>query len=249
MKLKIITFNIWDIPFWFSKKREERVHRIGDYLKSFNPDIICLQEAFDVKHRTRIHNALGRELYNIIEEYDETRRVLLFKRFDLTGGLVIFSKFPIETSVFYPFERPMRMALPERIGRKGFLKTLLKTPEGLLLVVNAHLYQGWRKHNQKMRTRQLQQLLENLNEGDHKLPIIMTGDFNEDGFKERKHFFTLIRNEKFEDSAVILKKQFEETCRTDNQYILNSLWERLHRLTPYRLDFIFSRPAKNQKIG
>jgi endonuclease/exonuclease/phosphatase family metal-dependent hydrolase len=142
MQIKVLTLNIWDIPFWFSTKRRERMRHLGPYLKEINPDIICLQEAFDVKHRELIHEALGKKNYHIVEEYDETRRVLLFKRFDLTGGLIIFSKFPIKENSFSHFRRPLRIAFSERVGRKGFLQALLETPMGPLLVVNTHLHSG-----------------------------------------------------------------------------------------------------------
>jgi len=110
MQLKLVTLNIWDIPFWFSLDREERIRRLGQCLDRISPDLICLQESFDVKHRHQIHEGLGRDKFNIIEEYDRTRRILLFKRLDLTGGLITFSRLPIISSRFIPFRRFVDMA-------------------------------------------------------------------------------------------------------------------------------------------
>jgi endonuclease/exonuclease/phosphatase family metal-dependent hydrolase len=59
MQLKLVTLNIWDIPFWFSLDREARLARLGQYLNKISPDLICLQESFDVKHRDDLYEYFG----------------------------------------------------------------------------------------------------------------------------------------------------------------------------------------------
>ncbi|KKU91663.1 MAG: hypothetical protein UY23_C0001G0269 [Candidatus Jorgensenbacteria bacterium GW2011_GWA1_48_11] len=241
MELKLLTFNIWDVPLHLSLNRHERAHRIGGYLKKWTPDIICLQEAFDVEHRRRIREDVGNHDYNIIEEYDETRRTLLFKRFDLTGGLVILSRYPIKESLFTPFKRPLRMTLPERIGRKGFLKALIETPAGPLLVVNTHLCSPGLWTNHRMRIFQIKQLLEDLG-GSNNVPIILAGDLNEDLALGGEDFFQLIKNAGFDDGAEFFGQAEKPTRRSENVY--DDKWYG-NGDGSHRLDYILLRNPKN----
>ena len=52
MTLKVLTLNIWDLPFWFVKDRKKRIKNLPEYLKKSGADIICLQESFDVENRS-----------------------------------------------------------------------------------------------------------------------------------------------------------------------------------------------------
>ena len=42
--MKIVSFNIWDLPVWFVQDRDERLVLMNDLLKNLDADIICLQE-------------------------------------------------------------------------------------------------------------------------------------------------------------------------------------------------------------
>jgi endonuclease/exonuclease/phosphatase family metal-dependent hydrolase len=245
MQLKVLTLNIWDIPFWFSTKRHYRIHQLGPYLKEIDPHLICLQEAFDVKHRTFIHEALGRKKFHIVEEFDETRRVLLFKRFDLTGGLVIFSKFPIKESSFSHFRRPLRLALPERIGRKGFLRVLIETPAGPLLVVNTHLHSGPKQQHRQIRYSQFKEVLGELDESRYQFSTILAGDLNEDIYAEPKDFLKLTEANGFEDPTIQLGTGAEATVKLENPY--GNMWF-YTRPRSKRIDYIFFRNAATLKI-
>ena len=180
MQLKLVTLNIWDIPFWFSLDREARIARLGQYLNKISPDLICLQESFDVKHRDHLYEYLGRDQFHIIEEYDRTRRVLLFKHLDLTGGLVTFSRLPIISSRFIPFRRFVDMDFAEYIARKGILETILTTSEGPLCLLNTHLHAGGLHVDVEtnIRRRQMNQIMKVL-VARNEMPIILAGDFNE----------------------------------------------------------------------
>src|SRR5262245_65866945 len=100
--LKIVSFNIWDLPYWFVKNRRQRILQIADYLQRLDAEIICLQESFDVHHRRLLYEHLGLERYYTSGGFEETRKVPLAV-FDTTGGLVIFSKFPIIQHKFISF--------------------------------------------------------------------------------------------------------------------------------------------------
>src|SRR5262245_7615675 len=101
-QLKIVSFNIWDLPYWFVKNRNQRILQIAEYLQRLDAEIICLQESFDVHHRRLLYEHLGLDKYYASGGFEETRKVPL-ALFDTTGGLVIFSKFPIIQHKFISF--------------------------------------------------------------------------------------------------------------------------------------------------
>src|SRR3989442_441322 len=91
-QLKIVSFNIWDLPYWFVKNREQRILQIAAYLQRLDAEIICLQESFDVHHRRLLYEHLGLDRYYASGGFEETRQVPLAS-FDTTAGLMVFSKF------------------------------------------------------------------------------------------------------------------------------------------------------------
>ena len=62
-QLKIVSFNIWDLPYWFVKNRRQRILQIAEYLRRLDAEIVCLQESFDVHHRRLLYEHLGLERY------------------------------------------------------------------------------------------------------------------------------------------------------------------------------------------
>jgi endonuclease/exonuclease/phosphatase family metal-dependent hydrolase len=113
-QLKIVSFNIWDLPYWFIRNRKQRILQIAEYLRRLDAEIVCLQESFDVHHRRVLYEYLGFQRYYASGGFEETRKAP-FAEFDTTGGLVIFSKFPILQSTFIPFHQ-FTPSLIERIG-------------------------------------------------------------------------------------------------------------------------------------
>ena len=217
MEIKILTFNIWDIPFWFCLNREKRIARLPEFIKKYDPDIICLQESFDTENRTLIHNSLGKSIYKAPDNYGKTRRILLYKKFDRSGGLLTLSKFKIKNTNFRPFKKHPLMSLPERLARKGFLETLLQTPKGPLLVFNIHFVGGVvTKTSKKIKLAQINMLLERLK--DEKITTIIAGDFNDEATDEKDNFSRLLEKLGFKNSAVFLKKTQRPTLRIDNPY-------------------------------
>jgi mRNA deadenylase 3'-5' endonuclease subunit Ccr4 len=103
-QLKIVSFNIWDLPYWFVKNREQRILQIAEYLRKLDAEIVCLQESFDVRHRRFLYESLGSDKYYASDGFETTRKAPL-ALFDTTGGLVIFSKFPIIQNKFIPFNQ------------------------------------------------------------------------------------------------------------------------------------------------
>lgn len=215
MSIKILSFNIWDVPFHLSKNRHERVHRLGSYLKENDADIVCLQESWDVKHRNRLHETLDRRIYNINEGSGHTRRVLFFKRLASNGGLVNFSKFPIKNSKFIPFRRFIDLVPSEFVARKGVLATTIETPEGRLFLMNTHFHPGNSSLDRKIRLKQLRQVFKAA-EDVKDTPILIAGDLNEKDIFEQKEFSSLIESAGFRDAAENQKEKNKPTVRVDN---------------------------------
>lgn len=137
--MKIISFNVWDLPLFFVRNRKSRFEGLLKYLEKSDADIVCLQEAFDVDHRERLIERF-KDKYNHIGDAD-SRKILFTKVFDKTGGLMILSKFPVKFKRFVPYSRIFNFAVGEIFARKGFLEAILETPTGDLRVINTHLHE------------------------------------------------------------------------------------------------------------
>jgi len=237
--MKIISLNIWDVPLWFSVKRGERISRLGEFFKKQGVEIICLQESFDVKHRNDLHNYLGKSFYKASESdtNGKTRRVLLFKRLDLTGGLVTFSKLPIRKSYFVHFRRFVDMLFFEYIGRKGVLETIIETPKGPLLVMNTHFHTGRTSVDHRVRLKQLRQLLKAA-KAVRNMPTIIAGDFNENDMFKEKDFAHLLRKAGFQDPARGEKEEARPTIRFGNRYASKTWFNRSPKSR--RIDYILT---------
>lgn len=230
MKFDVLSFNIWDLPLFFVKHRRERVLSIAEYLVKQNADVICLQEAFDVEHRVFLAEKLKTHGYYAAYGTHRMRKILFLKVFDATGGLLIFSKFPIRSSHFTSFSRYQNSALGEFLAQKGFLETMLETPRGLLRVVNTHLHEEtpW-FIDKSIRLRQLRQLFDVMNGGD--IPTILTGDLNQPAIANQEEFAELFKSVGFAHPM----SAAAPTYRPTNRYVDNWI-NRTHR--PKRYDYI-----------
>lgn len=166
--LKIITFNVWDLPLSFASRRKTRMQKIASYLAESKADIIFLQEVWYHDTRKLFKDCLSDGYYEI--ESSSIRR----KGFSNScGGLLIFSKFNFADSSFrrFPF---LAWPLSECVGRKGVLLAYVATPWGKLRLINLHLYQP----RFQPRWQQFQVVRQEL-ERDSETPTILAGDFNE----------------------------------------------------------------------
>ncbi len=228
--MKIISFNIWDLPFLFVKERYKRVGLIAKYLSELDADIICLQESFDVDDRKLIYNFLASKGYYATRGLDK-KRLVPFTILDTTGGLVIFSKFKIKEDKFTPF-KIFEYSIFEYFGRKGILEAVLETPAGSLYVVNSHLHSGDYNFDQKIRSSQLKRIFEIVSRRKE-LPAIFTGDLNQHGITDT------------EDAQLFLENGFIHPVLVKEEIIIpsyrleNPLVNRLRTKKSARLDYIF----------
>ncbi len=184
MNIKVLSFNIWDLPLFFVKNRAERFAGLLEYLKKTDADIVCLQEAFDVHHRERLIESF-KDKYEYVGDGD-FRKLLFFKVFDKTGGLMVLSKFPVKFKRFVPYSRLFNSAIGELFARKGFLEVILETPNGDLRVINTHLHEETPFFDRSVRLAQLRKIfnmIENKN-----FPTLLMGDFNQHSMAHQKDF-------------------------------------------------------------
>src|SRR5262245_60752580 len=190
-QLRIVSFNIWDLPCWFVKNRQQRILQIAEYLQRLDAEIVCLQESFDIHHRRLLYERLGFDRYYASGGFEATRKAPL-SVLDTTGGLVIFSKFPIIQDAFRPFNQ-FTPSLVERIGRKGVLEATIEAPYGIMQVFNTHLHKGQNSFSHSIRVKQLKSILERMRTQRH-WPVILAGDFNEHALMEQKKFVTMLQS-------------------------------------------------------
>jgi endonuclease/exonuclease/phosphatase family metal-dependent hydrolase len=234
-QLRIVSFNIWDLPYWFVKNRKQRILQIAEYLQRLDAEIICLQESFDVHHRRLLYEHLGLERYYASGGFEETRKVPLAS-FDTTGGLVIFSKFPIIQSKFIPFNQ-FTPSLIEHIGRKGLLEATIETPYGVIQVFNIHLHVGKNFLAHSIRVKQLKSVLDRM-KSQPNLPIILAGDFNENALMEQKEFVTILQSRGLTHSLHFEQYEFMPSYRIKNPFVNN--WLNRSKYSR-RLDYILVR--------
>ena len=238
-QLKIVSFNIWDLPYWFVKNRQQRILQIADYLQRLDAEIVCLQESFDVRHRRLLYERLGMERYYASGGFEETRKVP-FAVFDTTGGLVIFSKFPIMQYQFTPFHH-FTPSVVERIGRKGVLEATIETPHGIMQVFNIHLHVGNHFFAHKIRVKQLKSVLERMQIQPH-LPSILAGDFNENALMEQKKFVTMLQSRGLVHSLHFEPYEFMPSYRIKNPLV--NTWINRAKYSR-RLDYILVNLTEN----
>ena len=234
-QVKIVSFNIWDLPYWFVKHRQQRIRHIAAYLRRLDAEIICLQESFDVHHRRLIYEHLGVERYYASGGLEATRHAPLAS-FDTTGGLVILSKFPISESHFRPFTQ-FTPSWIERIARKGVLEATLETPYGRMQVCNIHVHAGKHVLARRIRFKQLKSVVERM-QGQCNVPAILAGDFNEHGLMEHQKLTHLLQSRHLTHTVPGEHGPCLPSYRVENPLVHH--W--LNRSTDSRrLDYIFIR--------
>ena len=200
---------------------------------------MCLQESFDVQHRRLLYERLGMERYYASGGFDETRKVP-FAVFDTTGGLVIFSKFPILQYRFTPFHH-FTPSVVERIGRKGVLEATIETPHGIMQVFNIHLHVGNHFFAHNLRAKQLKSVLERMKIQSH-LPSILAGDFNENALMEQKKFATMLQSRGLVHSLYFEPYEFMPSYRIKNPLV--NTWINRAKYSR-RLDYILVNLTEN----
>ena len=178
MLIRLLSLNIWDLPFPFpGSNRGERRRALLSELRRLDPDIVLLQEAFRIDLREEIWEALP-------SHYADARAVqrggmVPFLPQDISGGLLTLSRWPVPSTQMTRWRHVRPAKLDERLARKGALWTEIETPAGVLLVCNVHTHAGRTPADARARVAQVGELL--AEEGAmHTGAIIVAGDLNID---------------------------------------------------------------------
>jgi endonuclease/exonuclease/phosphatase family metal-dependent hydrolase len=231
--LKIITFNIWDIPLWFNKERKVRIAKVADYLKGKNADIVCLQETWDAENQQLLIERMGKEYFCAYGK-DRAKKLWLKNISNFCGGLMVFSKFPIVEENFFAFPR-LNYSPTQMSGHKGFLEAVLETPWGKLRVVDTHLH-SWIFWGGKFRRKQLKRIMKRLKKNDD--PVVLAGDFNQHDILQREPFAAMLAENNFKIPAGEESLFSVPTYRTENPFV--DMWPNRVPFS-HRLDYIFTR--------
>ena len=229
MPITIISYNIWDLPLWFVKNRAARIREIGKYLAASAADIICIQESWDIATRKTLYDALGNAGYHHASASES--HILVGN-----AGLVTFSKFPIISRAFRPYSR-MSSYFVELFTARGILETVVKTPKGLLRILNTHLHMPSRFLDTRIRLSQMRRAFERLGKPDG-LASILAGDFNEHEIMRQSAFAKILDAEGFDHPFDDRKEALTSSYRKENIFV--NTWINAIRESK-RYDYIFTR--------
>ena len=228
MKLKILSYNIWDLPLWFVKDRKTRIEAVAHFLADSGADIICVQESWEIKTRNMLYEIMAQAGY---EHASANEHPFLIGN----GGLVTFSKFPIRRKAFMSFTR-LSSAFVELFTQKGVLETLIDTPLGEVTVFNVHLHQPSWFLGRAVRLFQLRRTKKFFSD-NKKVPSFLIGDFNENEIWKDTEFMSLLDSAGFRQPLPFSEK-VPLSYRKENPFV--STWFN-ERYADMRFDYMFVR--------
>ena len=183
--LNILSYNVWGI--FVAKDTHVRMKLIGERLANSNYDVVCLQEQFNENHFPL--------LFPKGSQYCFTHRFVSSPY--VGSGLVIASRFPIQSNLFIPFHsqgRPERVWEGDFFANKGVSISRLIVPRKTqgesaeLIIFNTHMIASYgeqpnfsRDPNASYRLSQMLQLAEiiaNCVKTNYTTHFVITGDLN-----------------------------------------------------------------------
>lgn len=184
-KMRILSYNCFAIASYPIRCNgaEERMKRVGDVLASSVPnvDILCLQEVGLQHIRDIVTLALVQQFPYISTQHTTG----LFASSDIRfigSGLLTLSRFPIVAELFVPYKGMCSGS--DCLMAKGILVTRIKTPDGVVNVVNTHL-QAFMPDIAVKQCVELAATLE-LCAFDECEPVFIVGDFNIDLYTQHE---------------------------------------------------------------
>jgi len=189
MRIKIATLNFWGLPWPFSVDKKKRLEMLVLFIKRNKLDIICLQEIW-------LNRDFKYLCFKLSEYYSFKPKNFIFN----SSGLVIFSKFKLSDSEFYPFNFLFKNF---ELSRKGFILLKVKIKNKIFKIINTHLYHHQNIFGEKTREKQINLIRKNLDNS----PTFILGDFN-----------TINNNWSINKFKIISKKD-EPTFSLKNKYV------------------------------
>lgn len=174
IECKILTWNVWCHYFVKAPRRQSRLEKIVEYIKTQSYDVICIQELFTLK-------ILG--LYtksNEVEWFISTLKDLGYKYhtnpfesnpyiFGQNSGLLILSKTKIKESFSKVFNTT------SEFNNKGYVCTTIEINGVDVCVCTAHL-DAFYNNVKAIQVKEIQESLQKHYKEEK--PIIMVGDLN-----------------------------------------------------------------------
>lgn len=133
-RLRVVSFNVWGLPAGLAEHREARIARIGPALAALRPDVVALQEVWRAADGERLRADLAAAGLNHALHLDDGL---------LGAGLLLISRYPLESTRFTPFEaagKPHKPFHGDWYARKGVLVARVTTPAGVVLLAGTHLH-------------------------------------------------------------------------------------------------------------
>ena len=235
MSLRILSLNVWGLPWPVGQEVALRIAAIGDALPLLAPDAAAFQEAWTADTRVALARAGRRAgLGHAFPDPSGPGR----------GGLLLLSRHPLREARFTAYALN---GFPERIdhadywGGKGFIACEIETGDSAIALAATHLHARYAERPLDPyvghRTAQVVQLAAALRAVP--LPLVAVGDFNfEESFEEHAVLAGLTG---LEDVALALDRR-EDTVR----------WPGSQRHEPgragARIDYLFFRSGREASL-
>ncbi len=165
---------------------KERVKKWVRLLLQENPDVICLQEAFDIDDIYQyIAKSLQEEGYYVVMT---TKRVGVI---GMTAGLLLASRYPIEDVDFLRYPHPRG---DDKYAAKGVLAARIALKEDVFITIaTTHMQSGYPRgtppeEHVKWKTEQFDLamgFIQEFNKGSENRDEILVGDFNDGRFQQK----------------------------------------------------------------
>src|SRR6266581_4083346 len=125
MSLSLLTFNTFGAPY-FARKIKQRYQKIAEIINAENIDILCLQEVSTYYHLFLLKKYIRHYPYHCYRKY----------LFGPKGGVVIFSKIPLEKCSYSTFSALGKLHNYTQLIKNGMLICKIKGQKTYLLTTH-----------------------------------------------------------------------------------------------------------------
>jgi endonuclease/exonuclease/phosphatase family metal-dependent hydrolase len=171
MRIRAATLNTWGLPALFAEDVAIRLREIGRRLPRLELDAIAFQEVWTAEAQRVLVDAGARAHLDHHWHGDSGLR---------GSGLLVLSRHPIESVRFERYLLHGDPSVGDYYGGKGFAELSLRTPAGLLVLVDTHLHARYANsvdHQYRVhRIGQIVQLAASARSVSE--PLLVAGDFN-----------------------------------------------------------------------
>ena len=223
--IQVLSWNVFLRPSIMNDGQMDRVYEIGSYLNNSGADVLVLQEVF----HGRARRALRKELKSIYPYQTKKGPVTWL---GIPSGVVFFSKMPIvkEKRISFSFSKGS-----DRLAKKGAVLVTFEKNGQQINILGTHLQAGSEISRKKIRTTQIDEIKNIVNEIDSSSVLIYAGDFN---IHKESKMFDRLKN-KLKSNNPKLNEQ-SKSFATAN-FKDNSLYPTTGK--PSWIDFIMIRRA------